>query len=37
MMNGGPTPLPAPASAASDPTWCGGAYRPDVGTNFSGS
>jgi hypothetical protein len=37
MMNGGPTPLPTSTSAASDPRWCGGAYRPDAGTNFSGS
>src|SRR5262245_43928581 len=37
MTNGGPTPLPTAGSAASDPTWCGGAYRPDTGTNFSGS
>src|SRR5262245_57936767 len=37
MMTGGPRPLPAGGSAASDPRWCGGAYRPDTGTNFSGS
>jgi len=36
MINGGPTPVPVPASAATDPTWCGGAYRPDSGTNFGG-
>lgn len=36
MINGGPTPVPVPPAAAEDPTWCGGAYRPDAGTNFGG-
>jgi hypothetical protein len=37
MQNGGPTPSPMAQAARSRSGWCGGQYRPDAGTNFSGS
>jgi hypothetical protein len=37
MQNGGPTPSPMEQAATSRDDWCGGQYRPDAGTNFSGS
>lgn len=36
-VNGGYTPSPMQKAAPSAAGWCGGAYRPDAGSNFSGS
>lgn len=37
IVSGGQWTWPAPAAAARDASWCGGAYRRDAGTNFGGS
>ena len=36
FVNGGQWPAAPPAEALADESWCGGAYRPDAGTNFGG-
>lgn len=37
FASGGPQAWNAPEAATKDATWCGGAYRPEAGTNFGGS
>ena len=36
-VNGGQMPSPLQQAARGAEGWCGGAYRPDMGSNFSGT
>ena len=36
-VNGGQTPSPIQQAAKGAAGWCGGAYRPDMGSNFAGT